>query len=103
MFSASILFSTIMRQPGLLRLGEHPAGVDLDPRLGVDDHRRRVHRGQGADRLADKVGIARGVNHLEVLAGVLEVDDGGLDVYLCCFSSSSKSQMLSLRRRWPVD
>ena len=95
MLSASILLITIIRpRPALPGLGEHPAGVDFDARLGVDHDRRRIHAAQGPDRLADEVGIARRVDHVELLAGVVEMDDVASIVYLCCFSSSSKSQML---------
>ena len=96
MLSASILLMhDHAAQAGLLRLGEDAAGVDLDARLGVDHHRRRVHAPQGADRLADEVGIARRVDHLERACrrGRSGPRVASM-VYLCCFSSSSKSQML---------
>ena len=66
-------------QAGLLGLGEDPAGVHLDARLGVDDDGRRVDAAHGADGLADEVGIAGRVDQVEVLAGVVEVHDAGFD------------------------
>ena len=46
-------------QAGLAGLVEHPPGVDLDARLGVDHDHGRIDAPQGADRLADEVGVAR--------------------------------------------
>ena len=66
-------------QAGLLGLVEHAAGVHLDARLGVDHDRRRVDAPHRADRLADEIGIAGRVDHVEVLAGVVEMHHGGFD------------------------
>ena len=40
---------------------------------------RGIDRPQGADRLADEVGIAGRVDDVEVLAGVVEVDQARFD------------------------
>ena len=72
-------------QAGLLGLGEHPAGVDLDARLGVDDDRRRVDAPHGADRLADEVGIARRIDQMKMLAAVIHVHHAGFDGVLVLF------------------
>ena len=66
-------------QAGLARLGEDPAGVDLDPRLGIDDDHRGIDAPQGPNRLADEVGIARRVDGVEPFAGMVEVGHLGLD------------------------
>ncbi len=66
-------------QPGLVGLGEDAAGVDFDAGLGVDHDGRRIDPPQGPDGLADEIGVARGVEHVEVLAGVVEKHRFGFD------------------------
>ena len=58
---------------------EHAPRVDFDAGLGIDDDRRRVDPVHGSDRLADEVGVTRRIDHLEVLAAMVEMDDLGLD------------------------
>ena len=103
MLSASILLRTMIRpRPALLRLGEHPPGVHFDARLGVDHDRRRVDAPHGADRLADEVGIAGRVDHVEVLAAVVEVDHVRLDRCTCdAFLPRRSRRCWCRRRRWP--
>ena len=86
-------------QAGLLRLVEHAAGVDLDARLGVDDDRRRIDAAHRADRLADEIGIAGRVDHMELLAGVLEMHHARLRSCTCAASLPRRSRRCSCRRR----
>ena len=89
-------------QAGLFRLGEHAAGVDFDARLGVDDDRRRIDAPHRADRLADEVGIAGRVDHVEVLAGVVEMHHAGFDrVLVMLLFLVEVADAACRRRRWP--
>ena len=66
-------------QARVARLVENATRVDPDPRLGVDHHDRRIDGAQRADRLSDVVRVARRVDDVEPLAGVLEVDHRAFD------------------------
>ena len=66
-------------QSRLAGLLEHPARVHFDAGMGVDDDRRGFDGPQRADRLADEIGIARRVDQIEMLAGVVEMHQGGFD------------------------
>ena len=80
MLSASSLVRTMIRpQPARPASGPGAAGVHLDAGVGVDRDERGLDGAQGADHLADEVGIAGRVEKIEVLAGVIEVDERGLD------------------------
>ena len=52
--------------------------TSMPDRALIDDH-RGIDAAHGADRLADEVGIARRVDHVEPLAGVVEMHDAGFD------------------------
>ena len=64
---------------GLARFLPGAAGVDLDAGVGVDRDEGRLDGAQGADHLADEVGVAGRVDEVEALAGVVEVDDARFD------------------------
>ena len=66
-------------QAELARLLEHASRIDPEARVGVDDDGRGVDGVQGADRLADEVGIAGRVDQVEVLAGVIEMNQRRFD------------------------
>ena len=66
-------------QPRLAGLLKYSARVHFDAGMGVDDNRRRFHRPHRAQRLADEIGIARRIDQIEMLAGVVEMHQGGFD------------------------
>ncbi len=66
-------------QARVARFLPHAARVHLDAGVGVDRDDRRFDRPQCADRLADEIRVAGRVDHVESLAGVIEVDDRGFD------------------------
>ena len=66
-------------EPRLARLIEHAASVDFDARLSIDDDHRGVGAVHRADGLADEVGVARRIEHLEVLSSMIEVHELGFD------------------------
>jgi hypothetical protein len=66
-------------QAGFFGFQKDAAGVDFDARLSVDDDCRGVDASHGADGLTDEIGIAWGVDHREVLAGVIKMDDRRFD------------------------
>ena len=57
----------------------HAFGGKLDPRLRVDDHQRRINRGERADGLSREIGIAGGVDDIDPRVEPVETDDGGID------------------------
>lgn len=54
--------------------------VDAANRVEHDDH--RLHRGHGAEGLADEVGSPGRVNEVDVRPGVVEVDQGAVDAVM---------------------
>ncbi len=58
---------------------EHPASVHFDAGVGVDADGGGFDGPHRADRLADEIGIARRVDQIEMLAGVVEVHQGRFD------------------------
>ena len=72
-------------QTGRFRFFEDAAGVDFETRLGVDDDRGDVRGAHRADRAADEVRVAGGVEDVETFAGVIEVDAGRFDRVLVRF------------------
>ena len=60
-------------------LGEHLAGVHLDAVDGGDDDDGRLDGGERFEGRADEVRIAGGVEDVEVLAVVIDVEDVGVD------------------------
>ena len=101
--SASILLmSDEPPQAGLARLVEDPPGGHADAALGVDRDNHRVDGMHRADRLPDEVGVAGGVDRIEPLAVVVEVDDVGLDGVVVRPSLPRRNRRCSCpRRRWP--
>ena len=63
----------------LARLVEDPPRGDADAALGVDLDDDRIDGMDGADRLADEIGVAGRINGIEPLAAVVEMDDVRLD------------------------
>ena len=86
-------------QAGVARFLPDAARVDLDARVGVDRDHRRVDGPQGADRLADEVGIAGRVDDVEPLAAVIEMDDRRLRSSACDASLPRRSRRCWCRRR----
>ena len=63
------------RTAGIPRVLKRLAGVHLDPRRRTDRHDGRFDRPQRADHLSDKVRHPGGVDKIDVLAAVIEMDD----------------------------
>jgi hypothetical protein len=66
--------------PAQLALGgmaHHALGHQFDAGLGVDDDQRRIDPGQRGDGLAGKIGIARGVDQMNMGVLVAEIHHGG--------------------------
>ena len=84
--SASIL---VMRDdPAQLQAGrflEDPAGVDLDARVGRDGDDHVLDRRQGAQGVADEVGVAGRVDQVDLLARPFEVEQVAVDGEVAAF------------------
>ena len=72
----------IRPSPGLPASSKHAPRVDFDARVGVDHDHGRFDRAEGADGLADEVGIAGRIEHLKILTAVIEMDELGSTVCL---------------------
>ena len=80
MLSESSRVTTMMRRAAcFFGFVPSPPRVDFDAGVGVDRNQRRLDGAQRADHLTDQVGIAGGVDNIEVLAGVIEVRDRRFD------------------------
>ena len=66
-------------EPFLAGLAEESPRVDLDAGGGVDDDDRGFDRVQDAESLANEIGFAGGIEEIDALAGVVEMEDVRVD------------------------
>ncbi|MCY1292398.1 hypothetical protein D9M70_416230 [compost metagenome] len=69
-FGVDLVHHEDAAQPAFAGQGHHPPGDQLDAALRIDHHQRGFHRGQGGDGLADEVGVAGGVDQVDLGAGM---------------------------------
>ena len=66
-------------QPALARQAHHALGHQLDAVLRIHHHQRCIDPSQGADRLTGKIGISRGVDHVDARRLPIEAGHGGTE------------------------
>jgi hypothetical protein len=75
---------------------EQLARLRLDALGGVDDHERRIDRGEHAVGVLGEVLVARRVEQIDGEAVVVELQDGRADAKMPrCFSSSIQSEAVA--------
>ena len=65
------------RKSALARRFHDAPRVRPDAGAGIDDHRHRLHRGQGGQRATDEIRVTGGIHEVDVCAVVVEADDRG--------------------------